>query len=116
MEKNLSFEEADLSTPTDEDNEFEEVAGYGFPKPRYYESQKVLGKLYREIDEHKFFEAIQEQSRIKMGKTRSLADAVWNYVRDKTALIQWQHYMTWAHGVKDKYVALPLQLHRETLT
>lgn len=105
MEKSINLEEADLSTPPDEDNEFNEVANYGPPKLRYYESQKVLGKLYREIDEHKFFEAIQEQSKMpgsNHGKTRSLADAVWNYVREQTTLIEWQHYLTWAGDVRDK--------------
>ncbi|CAF9923800.1 MAG: hypothetical protein ALECFALPRED_002550 [Alectoria fallacina] len=106
VEKNINFEEADLSTPPDEDNELDEVASYGPPKVHYYESQKVLGKLYREIDEHKFFMAIQEQSRMpgfNPGKTHSLADAVWKYACDKTALIQWQHYLNWAKDVKDSY-------------
>ena len=105
MEKDLNFEDADLLTPPDEDDEVDEVASYGPPKLRYYESQNVLGKLYREIDEHKFFEMIQAQSRMSKatrGKARSLADAVWNYVRDKTALIQWEHHVTWARDVKDK--------------
>lgn len=105
MEKNLSFEETDLSNPPDEDNEVDEVASYGPSKLRYYESKKVLGKLYREIDEHRFFEAIQEQSRMSSnnpGKTHSLADAVWKYVRDKTVLIQWQHHLTWAKDVRDR--------------
>lgn len=103
MEKDVSFEDADLSTPSDEDDEINEVASYGQPKPRYYESQKILGKLYREIDEHKFFEAIQEQSRMSnMGKTRSLADAVWAYVCEKAILIQWEHHLTWAKDVRDK--------------
>ncbi len=109
MEKKIDFEEEDLLTLPDEDDELNEVASYGPPKPRYYESQKVLGKLYREIDEHNFFEAIQKQSRmpsVNPSTTHSLGDAVWNYVRDKTALIQWQHYMTWARDVKDRYVAL----------
>lgn len=108
MEKNISFEEEDLLNLPDEDNELNEVASYGPPKLRYYESQKVLGKLYREIDEHKFFQAIQQQSRmpsINPGKTHSLADAVWDYVRDKTTLIEWQHYTAWARDVKDRYVA-----------
>ena len=94
-----------MSTPPNEDNELDEVASYGPPKVHYYESQKALGKLYREIDEHKFFMAIQEQSRMpgfNPGKLHSLADAVWNYARDKTALIQWQHYLDWAKDVKDR--------------
>ena len=105
VEKNVSFDEVDLATPPDEDDEFNEVASYGPPKLHYYESQNVLGKLYREIDEHKFFEEIQKQSRMpgsNPDKTHSLADAVWSYVREKTALIQWQHYMSWARDVKDK--------------
>lgn len=105
MEKTVNFEEADLSSPPDEDEELAEVASYGPQRLRYYESQNVLGKLYREIDEHKFFEAIQEQSRmpsLNPSKTRSLADAVWNYVRDKTALIQWHHHMAWARDVRDR--------------
>ena len=105
MGETVNFEEVDLSTPPDEGDEIDEVASYGPPKLKYYESQKILGKLYRDIDEQKFFEAIQEQSRmpkLNPGKARSLADAVWNYVRDKTALIQWQHYATWAKDVKDK--------------
>lgn len=105
MDKNINLEEEDSPTPEDEDNELNEVTSYGPPKPRYYRSEKVLGKLYREIDEHDFFKAIQKQSRMSNtnpGKTHSLADAVWSYVRDKTALIQWQHYMTWARDVRDK--------------
>ena len=105
MEETVNFEEADSSTPSDEDDELNEVASYGPPKLRYYKSHNVLGKLYRAIDEHKFFEAIQEQSRTPScnpGKTRSLADAVWNYVRDKTALIQWRHHLAWAKDVRDK--------------
>ena len=104
MDKNVNFEE-DSPTPPDEDDELSEMTSYGPPKIRYYPSEKVLGKLYREIDEHNFFEAIQKQARmpsIHSGKTHSLADAVWSYVRDKTALIQWEHYKTWARDVKDK--------------
>ena len=105
MEKSINLEETDLLTPLEEDNELNEVASYGPLKLYYYESQKVLGKLYRGIDEYKFFEAIQAQSRstsFNSGKTHSLADAVWNYVRDKTILIQWQHYTDWAHDIKDR--------------
>lgn len=81
------------------------MASYGPPKIRYYESPKILGKLYREIDEHKFFEEIQAQSGmsgLRSRKTRSLADVVWEYVREKTALIEWQHYIQFAKDVKER--------------
>lgn len=105
VEEKINFEEEDPPNRSDEDNEFDEVASYGPQKLRYYPSEKVLGKLYREIDEYKFFEAIQKQARMPSlhpGKTHSLADAVWKYVRDQTALIQWEHYKSWARDVKDK--------------
>ena len=103
MDKDVIFEE-DLPTPLDEDDELNEITK-GPPTIRYYASEKVLGKLYREIDEHNFFKEIQKQSRMPStipGQTHSLADAVWNYVRDQTALIQWEHYKPWARDVKEK--------------
>ena len=105
IEKNINFEEVDSATQPEEDDEVEEVASYRPPMPRYYESKKVLGKLYREIDEHKFFEELQRQSRLSTlhpNKARSLAGVVWNYVRQKTANFQWHHYLPFAHDVKDR--------------
>lgn len=81
------------------------MASYGPPKIRYYESPKILGKLYREIDEHRFFEEIQAQSGLSVlysSKARSLADPVWKYVRERTALIEWQHYIQFAKDVKER--------------
>ncbi len=105
IEKDINFEEVDSTTYPEEDDEVEEVASYSPPMPRYYESPKILGKLYREIDEQKFFEELQRQSRLStlnLNKARSLADAVWNYVREKTTNFQWHHYLQFAHDVKDR--------------
>ena len=101
-----------------EDDADENVAESPFepPRTRYYESTKVLGKLYRAIDEHKFFEEVQRQSTSINGSythTRSLIDAVWRYVQEQTALIQWSHYIDFARDVKDAQVpsSFPLFLH-----
>ena len=105
IEKNINFEEVDSATQPEEDEEVAEVASYSPPMPRYYESAKVLGKLYREIDEQKFFEELQRQSRpstLHPNKARSLAGVVWNHVRQKTAAFQWHHYLPFAHDVKDR--------------
>ena len=105
IEKDISFEEMESPTTPEEDDEVAEVASYGPPMPRYYESPKILGKLYREIDEHKFFEELQRQSgpsNLNPNKARSLAGAVWNYVREKTTNFQWHHYLQFAHDVKDR--------------
>ncbi len=65
-------------------------------------SQKVLGKLYRAIDESDFFTGIQRQSRAALQpQSLSLAERVWEYVREKTALMQYQHYLDFARDVKE---------------
>ena len=105
IEKDINIEEIETTTTLEEDDEVAEVASYSPPMPRYYESQKILGKLYREIDEHKFFEELQRQSRpsnLNPNKARSLAGAVWNYVREMTTNFQWHHYLQFAHDVKDR--------------
>ena len=104
VEKTVSFEEAEADQPPDESDEVEELASYGPPKALYYESDKVLGKLYRDIDEHKFFEDIDSLSQRTELTSYSLIEAVWSYVKKKTALIQWQHYIEFAKDVKEKYV------------
>ena len=105
IEKDVNFEEEDFRRTPEEDEEVEEVASYSPPTPRYYESEKILGKLYREIDEQKFFEELQRQSRLSTlnaSKARSLADAVWTYVRERTTNFQWHHYLQFARDVKDR--------------
>ena len=95
---NLQDDESDQS-----DNS-EEIEGTSLPRTRYYESGKVLGKLYRAIDEHKIFERIQQYSRAPQNILRakqSPLDLVFKYVRDVTALIEWSHYSTWAMGIQD---------------
>lgn len=105
IEKEINFAEADEPTTPDQDEEIEEVASYGPQKLRYYESPKVLGILYREIDEFEILKAIQEQSRPAVfgaQTPRSLSDAVWDYVSQKTTLILWDHHKAFARDVKDK--------------
>jgi hypothetical protein len=107
IEKTINLKEEDqVEDPTnEEDTELDEVASYEPPRYRYYESPKILGKLYRQIDEQRFFEQLQMQSKIPglQGKSiSSLTDAVWVYVRDRTALIQWHHYIDFAKDIKDK--------------
>lgn len=72
---------------------------------RYYESERVLGQLYRAIDEKKIFEEMQHQ----MTETKShlgglpLMDQVWAYVLRETALIQWEDYKPLARSIRETY-------------
>ena len=86
-----------------EDGELDEVASYGPQSLLYYASDKILGKLYRDIDEHDFLSRIQARSRSRQPEARSLKDEVWQYVRNKTTLIQWRHHLEFADQVKEKY-------------
>ena len=71
---------------------------------RYYESEKVLGKLYRAIDEKNFLAKLQRRAR-ELEATDSfdqtLIHRLWAYVQSQTRLIQWDHYREWAHEIKE---------------
>lgn len=100
IEENINLED-DEPDESDDDEETEETS---LPRIRYYESRKVLGKLYRAIDEHQIFKRIQQYSRAPQGIPRvknSPIDLVWGYVQKETALIEWRHYSTWAKEIKE---------------
>ena len=62
----------------------------------------MLGQLYRAIDEHDFFAEIQRQSQSAWDpQSLSLAEKVWDYVRAKTTLIQYDHYLGFARDVRE---------------
>lgn len=50
---------------------------------KYYESEKILGHLYRAIDEKKFVQEMQAE--VKHDREAvSVIDGVWNYLDNKT--------------------------------
>lgn len=81
------------------------------PKTRYYESSKVLGKLYRAIDEHKIFLEIHRPSASstsfgakKTKDARSALELVWEYIHSKTPhAVGWSNYNTFAISAKRAY-------------
>lgn len=98
IENSVKLEDLDVQDDDEDEDELQET----IPATRYYTSQKVLGKLYRAIDEQDFFTAIQRQSKAAWShQDPSLADRVWEYVREKTALIQYHHYLGFARDVKE---------------
>lgn len=98
IENAIKIEDIDAEDDDEDEEDPEETA----PATRYYESPKVLGKLYRAIDEQDFFTAIQRQSQASRSyQQSSLAIRLWDYVKHKTALIQYHHYLDFARDVKD---------------
>lgn len=71
---------------------------------RYYESEKVLGRLYRAIDEKNFLAELQERAReleTADGFDQALIHRLWAYVQRQTRLVQWDHYHEWAREIKE---------------
>jgi hypothetical protein len=75
-----------------------------FTSYRFYESEKILGKLYRAIDEREIFDEIKQRSS-ETASTNSvtLIHAVWAHVQRETKLIQWEHHKKWAWELRDQY-------------
>ncbi|CZR68497.1 related to RNA-directed RNA polymerase [Phialocephala subalpina] len=73
-----------------------------FTPYRYYESDKILGKLYRAIDEHQIFSDLHKYRMISSG-SQPLLDRVWDHVARKCRLIQWHHHLTEAQEIRETY-------------
>ncbi|KAL9584990.1 MAG: hypothetical protein Q9212_001787 [Teloschistes hypoglaucus] len=72
------------------------------PGIRYYTSDKVLGQLYRSIDERNLFTEIQRRSTpARELQQISVAEKVWDYVQANAALIQYEHYLPFARDIKE---------------
>ncbi|KAL8801528.1 MAG: hypothetical protein Q9182_004370 [Xanthomendoza sp. 2 TL-2023] len=101
IQESVTVEELEDHDADEDDNEVMEEA----QPARYYRSEKILGQLYRAIDEHDFFEKIQRHSRsVRKPQSFSLAEEVWKFVREKTALIEYTHYLPFARDIKEAYV------------
>ena len=86
----------------DEDDILEDLETFQGPKTRYYESQKVLGHLFRALDEHKFLREVQSGKRKGVAAPQNALKKVLQYVRDETCGILWEHYREWALEIKDQ--------------
>lgn len=102
IEKNngIVFEAKVFRDPLEQEDEDDEFTSY-----RYYESNKVLGKLYRAIDEHAIFAEIQKRSSDQFNTRSNVIDEVWKYVQGKVQGFQWGDQMGWAWDIRDMYVS-----------
>jgi hypothetical protein len=75
-------------------------------KTHYYKSPKVLGHLYRRIDEKGFYEALQEHSRDHIriaGEGPSTMDRLLAYVLRAAQGLQYDHYFELARDIRHTY-------------
>jgi hypothetical protein len=106
----IQFDTPTFEDPLEIEDEDDEYSSY-----RYYESEKILGKLYRAIDEREIFEQIQARADVKDNVQRSsVIDGVWKYVQKRVVGIQWEYLMNDAADIRDMYDApftYPYNLH-----
>jgi hypothetical protein len=101
-DKPLSFEARPEHNNGHDDDEF---SAY-----KFYESDKILGKLYRAIDEREVFYRVQQQglsqSMNEVGRARdpvsSVLEGVWVYIQHRCQAIQWEHHIDRARGIRDE--------------
>ncbi|KAL8929002.1 MAG: hypothetical protein Q9208_001445 [Pyrenodesmia sp. 3 TL-2023] len=82
----------------------------GEPKrKRYYESNKVLGILYRSIDERSFFKDLHERSAVLKDDdtpSRGVLFDLWDYVKAEVAGLEWEEYIDEAVRMRETYEAM----------
>jgi hypothetical protein len=69
------------------------------PGLRYYKSQRVLGHLYRAIDEKEFLRDLQSVP--KERPSANLLNALWQYVQHETAGFLWDHCKDIGYDIKE---------------
>lgn len=85
------------STQNKEANDDEDFSPY-----RYYKSDKILGTLYRAIDEHEIFSELHSH-RLPPG-SKTLLDQLWTYVSRACQMIPWHQHIPEARVIMDTYV------------
>lgn len=76
------------------------------PPMRYYKSQRVLGALYRTINERDFIRDLEWDSlnsQTQLSNPVNVLDCVWEYVTRETAGFLWDHCMKDAYYIRDVY-------------
>jgi hypothetical protein len=83
---------------TIEDDAYEDDDDVNNSKLRYYKSDRVLGHLYRAIDEKAFLDEVQ--SCPNTGHLHVL-ESIWKYVKQQTTGFQWDHYIEDARNIME---------------
>ena len=98
---NIKVEKGIISRDRLDDNtSTDDPSGY-----RYYESEKILGKLYRAIDEEAIFEDLEEDTEGSIFSTASnenVLQEIWAFVESEMELVEWDDYIPEAEGIKEK--------------
>lgn len=73
------------------------------PQIHYYKTKKVLGHLYRAIDERTFLGELKQSMRTSRPKDGDIMQLVWAHVQREAAAFQWKHHVETAQEIKDLF-------------
>lgn len=79
-----------------DDDDEEDNPGY-----MYYKSDKVLGKLFRGIDEIAFLDELDSSIRPSDPNAPNPLLSLWTYVENEAALLVWSHVVGTARDIKE---------------
>ncbi|KAK2731821.1 hypothetical protein FQN55_004435 [Onygenales sp. PD_40] len=98
IEESLTLlEENEQMTVQDDDDDDDER-----PPTRFYKSTKVLGTLYRSIDEQEFlFE--RRNARDRPANSNIVLMRLWDYIREETKGFVWDHLLGEARNIREIY-------------
>lgn len=71
----------------------------------YYQSQKVLGRLFRQIDEGDFLFELKQIGQ-RQSTNNNILDMLWGYVERQTVGFAWDHLIETARNIKSMYEML----------
>ncbi|KAL9105886.1 MAG: hypothetical protein Q9227_008997 [Pyrenula ochraceoflavens] len=99
------------------------------PSFRYYESDKILGKLFRAIDEQDIFRGLQAYSQVHLADLKrniidhasgrqngQLLTALWKHAQTSCQGFQWTHHLDRARGIREEYEECLLTIAAEYST
>ncbi|KAL8833642.1 MAG: hypothetical protein Q9170_004163 [Blastenia crenularia] len=75
-------------------------------RKRYYESNKILGILYRSIDERSFFKDLHASSAVMKDDNQASAGVLaelWDYVQTEAKELEWDNHIVEAVATREEY-------------
>ncbi|KAB8342826.1 hypothetical protein FH972_022424 [Carpinus fangiana] len=83
------------------------------PRPLFYRSRNILGKLYRAVDEDSFLPKLHvddQKRRIRIATShrgvlarKTIMEQIWDYIKKHCQLLEYQHYKALAGEIKQAY-------------
>ena len=97
VEDKIELIQSIVDSPEPDDEDAGEPA-----QTRYYKSTKVIGQLYRAIDETAFINELRDAAGEDLDPNApDIFRSLWLYVQRETAVLQWAHHISTAKEIKE---------------